>query len=199
MCAAVAAALLTLAAAHAANPVEASEFARTQFASPRKAISNFELVNQDGQRFGLRQLEGRPTLLFFGFTHCQDVCPATLQVLRIAHRDLSALKPAPLVVLVSVDGDRDTPANMKEYLAPYGDGFIGLTGSPKSVRDIAAQFSAVFFKGAPADNSGNYQVEHTSQVYLIDRAGKVTATFYRAPADEIVAAVRREVAGGAPN
>jgi protein SCO1/2 len=169
-----------------------AKFARTQFASPPKAVADFELVDQDGKPFRLHQLRGQPALVFFGFTNCRSVCPTTLQVLRQAHRDLGGLRAAPAVVLISVDGDRDTPQAMKSYLEPFGKGFIGLTGSPKLVRDIAARFSAVFFKGAPSDNSGNYDVEHTSQVYLVDRSGNITATFYGAPADEIVAVVRQQ-------
>ena len=137
-------------------------------------------------------MQGGLTLVFFGFTNCQTVCPTTLQVLRQARRALEGSKVAPTVVLISVDGERDSPAAMKKYLAPFGRGYIGLTGDPKLVRDIAAQFSAVFFKGAPPDQSGAYQVEHTSQVYLVDRAGKLKATFYGATASEIESVLKRE-------
>ena len=171
---------------------EPAKFERTQFARPPKAVADFELVDQDGKPFRLRQLRGQSALVFFGFTNCQSVCPATLQVLRQAHRDLVGVGAAPAIVLISVDGDRDTPEAMKNYLKSSGKGFIGLTGSPKLVRDIAARFSAVFFKGAPADNSGNYDVQHTSQVYLVDPSGNITATFYGAAADEIVAVVREQ-------
>ena len=98
----------------------------------------------------------------------------------------SGQKP-PVVVLISVDGERDTPELMKEYLAGYSESFIGLTGDPKSVRKIAAEFKAVFFKGLPYDNAGNYQVEHTSLVYLVDSQGRLRATFLDAPVESMAA------------
>jgi protein SCO1 len=89
-----------------------------------------------------------------------------------------------------VDGERDTPAVMKAFLEPLGPGFLGLTGDPRIVRDIATDFSAVFFKGMPTDAAGGYDVEHTSQVYLVDREGRLRATFYNAPVGDMVAVTR---------
>ncbi len=165
--------------------------ARVLEASPPKAITDFELTNQDGQPFRLSQLRGSPVLVFFGFSHCPDVCPLTLGQLQavVSSRD-SAVNQA-RVVMISVDGDRDTPAALKRYLASVSPDFIGLTGPPRRVRDIAAQFSAVFFKGTPADADGNYQVEHTAQVYLLDKQGRLHSTFFNAPADVIAAATRQ--------
>ncbi len=74
-------------------------------------------------------------------------------------------------VLVSVDGERDTPAAMARFLEPFMPGFIGLTGDPTSCASVAGDFSAVFFKGMPTDTKGGYDVEHTPQVYLVDRDG----------------------------
>ena len=184
-------ALVALGAASGAAaqaPVATSE--RTKYAQPPRPVGDFELLDQDGKAFRFQQLRGQQALVFFGFTNCASVCPATLQVLRQARRELDG--NAPKVVLISVDGERDTPEAMKRYLEAFGEGFIGLTGPPTQIRDIAAGFSAVFFKGAPADRSGNYQVEHTSQVYLVDDTGGLAATFYGASAEEIVAAVRAQ-------
>jgi protein SCO1/2 len=176
----------------AETPAQASAVGeRTMLAQPPKPVADFELVDQNGKAFRFRQLRGQPALVFFGFTNCATVCPATLQVLRQVHRELGGI--APKVVLISVDGERDTPEAMNRYLTPFGKDFIGLTGAPAAVRDIAAGFSAVFFKGAPSDRSGNYQVEHTSQVYLVDATGTLVATFYGASADEISAAVRAQL------
>jgi protein SCO1/2 len=101
-------------------------------------------------------------------------------------------EPGPLAsVLISVDGERDTPAALEAYLAPFQPNFIGVTGPPQVVRDVANDFSAVFFKGMPADTKGGYDVEHTSQVYLVDRDARLRATFYNAPTDAMVALVRQ--------
>ncbi len=93
--------------------------------------------------------------------------------------------------MISVDGERDTPEAMKKYLAGYSETFIGLTGDPKAVRKIAAEFKAVFFKGLPYDNAGNYQVEHTSLIYLVDSQGRLQATFLDAPVESMVATTRQ--------
>jgi len=153
-------------------------------------VPDFELTDQEAQPFRFSQLRGQTTLVFFGFTHCPDICPTTLYKLKLSDeaRDRSLLRAA--VVLISVDGDRDTPAAMKDYLASFSPDFIGLTGNPRLVRDIAARFSAVFFKGLPSDKSGNYLVEHTSQLYLVDKAGRLRATFFDAPVDTIVEVTR---------
>jgi protein SCO1/2 len=114
-----------------------------------------------------------------------------MQKLREVQRALSGEEQAVTCVLISVDGDRDTPQAMKAFLEPFGAGFVGLTGKPTEVRKIANTFAAVFFKGMPSDRSGGYNVEHTSQVYLVDGEGRLRATFYDAPAERMVATTRR--------
>ena len=138
-----------------------------------------------------KALRGNVLLVYFGYVHCPDICPMTLGQLQavVSSPDIAANQAR--VVMISVDGDRDTPAVLKRYLAPVSPDFIGLTGNPRKVRDIAAQFSAVFFQGMPADAAGNYLVEHTSQVYLLDKQGRLHSTFFNAPADVIAAATRQ--------
>ena len=167
-----------------------AEPARVLEATPPKAVTDFELTSQDGQPFRLSQLRGSPVLVFFGFAHCPDICPMTLGQLQavVSSPDIAANQAR--VVMISVDGDRDTPAVLKRYLAPVSPDFIGLTGNPRKVRDIAAQFSAVFFQGMPADAAGNYLVEHTSQVYLLDRQGRLRSTFFNATVDAMTDATR---------
>ena len=93
------------------------------------------------------------------------------------------------VVLISVDGERDTPAVMKQYLASFSPAFIGLTGNPRVVTDIAARFSAVAFKEQP-DKTGNYQFFHSSQVFLVDKAGRLRASFSDASLENMVTVTR---------
>ncbi len=159
-------------------------------ATPPRAIPDFELTDQDGKAFRLSQLRGSPVLLFFGFANCPDVCPLTLGQLQVLASSPDKAVRQARVVMVSVDGDRDKPADLKRYLAPVSPDFVGLTGDPRRVRDIAAQFSAVFFKGAPTDRSGKYLVEHTSQVYLLDRQGRLRSTFFNATVDAMTSATR---------
>jgi protein SCO1/2 len=154
-------------------------------------LPEFRLTDEHGRPFGLAELRGRTALLFFGFTNCRNVCPATMQVLRQVERSVKGESKSLVNVFVSVDGARDTPAVLRDYLAPFKPGFIGLTGEPTEVRVLADKLSAVFFKGMPVDDRGGYDVEHTSQVYLIDAQGRLRATFYAAGADAMATATRR--------
>lgn len=156
---------------------------RVKLAQPPTTVPDFSLRDQDARAFKFSDMRGRTALVFFGFTHCRSVCPPTMQRLRQVRRSLDAENVPITVVFISVDGERDTPAVMKDYLAPFVPGFIGLTGEPRAVREIAATFPAVFFKGMPTDTEGGYDVEHTSQVYLVDDEGRLRANFYNASAD----------------
>ena len=163
---------------------------RVVLAQPARPLADFSLTDQDARAFQFSALEGRTVLVFFGFTQCQSVCPPTLQVLRQVYRSLDDDGSELTCMFISVDGARDSPAVLKEYLAPFAPGFIGLTGDPTLVRDIAAGFPAVFFKGMPTDTTGGYDVEHSSQVYLVDGERRLRATFYNASAADMMAATR---------
>ena len=163
---------------------------RVRWAAPPVSLPDFKLTDDLGREFGVADLRGRTALLFFGFTHCANVCPVTLQVMRQVHRSLGPDAAGLVNVFVSVDGARDTPAVMHDYLEPYAPGFIGLTGEPTAVRVLADKVSAVFFKGMPTDERGGYDVAHTSQVYLVDAQGRLRATFYGAGAEAIGEAAR---------
>ncbi len=163
---------------------------RVTLAEPAKGITDFALTDQNGKPMRMSGLRGEPVLVFFGFTHCPNVCPAVLGVLKRVHAARDRAVRRTRVVMISVDGERDTPAAMKAYLAPISKDFIGLTGDPKLVLEIARQFSAIFFKGPPINAAGDYLMQHTSQIYLIDRAGKLRATFFDPPAESLVKHIR---------
>lgn len=155
------------------------------YVNPEPAvIADFTLTDQDGKPRAFSSLRGEPVLVFFGFTHCPSICPTTLARLKALHgaRD-GALRPA-RIVLVSVDGDRDTPARLKSWLAPLSADFIGLTGDPKATSKIAARFAAVFFK-EPAAKDGSYNVMHSTQVFAVDKAGRLRATFVDASIEDM--------------
>lgn len=171
---------------------------RIQILADPSAIPDFTLTDKQNHPLRFSELRGRDALVFFGFTHCSSICPAAMFKLKLVAESIakSGQEP-PAVVLISVDGERDTPEVMKKYLAGYSESFIGLTGDPKAVRKIAAEFKAVFFKGLPYDNAGNYQVEHTSLVYLVDSQGRIRATFLDAPVESMVETTR-QLAAPAP-
>jgi protein SCO1/2 len=147
-------------------------------------VADFTLTDQDGRPRSFSSLRGQPALVFFGFTHCPNVCPAQLGRLKLLHESGDgALKPVH-IVLVSVDGDRDTPARLRSFLGPLSSDFIGLTGNPRSTSEIAARFAAVFFK-EPAAKDGSYNVLHSTQVFAVDKAGRLRASFNDASLEDI--------------
>jgi protein SCO1/2 len=92
--------------------------------------------------------------------------------------------------MVSVDGERDTPAALKAYLSAWPSDFVGLTGDPEQVREIAGRFSAVFWKGPARGASGFYLMDHSSQVFVVDGAGRLRAELWDPPVETIATLVR---------
>lgn len=153
---------------------------RTLLADPPRAIADFQLEDQTGKTVKLADFRGAPVLIFFGFTHCSTACPTMLHQLRELERQHKAQLGKTRIVIISVDGERDTPAAMQDWLKPLSQNFIGLTGAPAQVHNIAAGFSATFFK-VQGQKAGEYSVEHNSQVFLVDAQGRLRATFFNAP------------------
>ncbi len=137
------------------------------------------LTNQDGEPVQVDQLEGKWTLLFFGYTFCPDICPATLAELRQLRGQLpdevrEQLRP----VLVSVDPARDTPEQLKQYLEFFGEGFVGLTGTLDDIQTLANGVGIPFI---PGDTSReNYTVDHSGNLVIIGPDGRQHG-FIRAP------------------
>jgi protein SCO1/2 len=181
-------ALLASAAATAAAPAPE----RTLLAEPPRAIADFQLTDQSGKTVKLADLRGTPVLMFFGFTHCSTACPTALHQLRQLEREHRTELGKTRIVIVSVDGERDSPAAMKTWLQPISANFIGLTGAPARVHEIAAQFSAAFYKVA-GPGQREYSMEHNSQIFLLDAKGRLRATFFNAPL-ATMATVTRSVA-----
>jgi protein SCO1/2 len=170
------AALAAATAAQASEPAALPALAGVYVNPAPAPIADFTLTDQAGKPRAFSSLRGEPVLVFFGFTHCANVCPTTMARLKALHgADGGKLKSA-RIVMISVDGDRDTPAAMKSYLEPLSRDFIGLTGDPKATAKIAAGFAAVFFK-EPAGKDGSYNVMHSTQVFAVDKAGRLRASF----------------------
>lgn len=161
-------------------------------ANPPRPIADFRLTDQSGKTVKLSDFRGTPLLVFFGFTHCSSVCPAALHQLRELERQHRAELGKTRIVIISVDGERDSPEAMSNWLKPLSTKFVGLTGAPARVHEIAANFSAAFFKQEPTA-PGEYQMQHTSQIFLVDGQGRLRATFFDAPLPTM-AAVSKQVA-----
>jgi len=134
----------------------------------------FTLVGADGRTFSSAKLAGKPFAIFFGFTHCPDVCPTTLARLAKLRRQLGKGDDSFAIVFVSVDPERDGPAEVGAYAKLFDTPVIGLTGSVAQIEQVKKQY-AVFSAKAP-QAGGDYSVDHTASVFLIDRAGKFVAT-----------------------
>ncbi|OYX74807.1 MAG: copper-binding protein [Bradyrhizobium sp. 35-63-5] len=143
----------------------------------------FRLTDQAGQVVTEKSLQGRPTLIFFGFTHCPDICPTTLfemsEVLRAMGPDADRIN----TYFISVDPERDTQAAMKDYLQSFDPHLKGLTGDPDAIAKVLAEYR-VYAKKVPLKD-GDYTMDHTALIYLMDRDGKFVAPFNlkRTPAD----------------
>ena len=133
----------------------------------------FTLVGSDGKPFGTAQLNGKPYALFFGFTHCPDVCPTTLARLVKLRRDAGG-DTLFNIVFVTVDPERDRPKEMSAYSNAFGAPVIGLTGSTDQIRKVEKQFG-IFSQKVPSGD-GDYTMDHTATVLLFDRKGQFVAT-----------------------
>ena len=152
----------------------------------------FTLDGADGQPFSSASLAGKPFAIFFGFTHCPDVCPTTLARLTKLRRLLGKGDEAFRIVFVSVDPERDGPAEVGAYAKLFATPVIGLTGTPAQIEQVKKQY-AVFSAKAPGAG-GDYSVDHTASVFLMDRTGKFVATLAPEEGDAVALAKLKRVA-----
>ncbi len=136
-------------------------------------VADFSLTDSAGKPFTLARLSGAPTLLFFGFTHCPDVCPTTL--VKLAQVRKAAALPDLRVLFVSIDPQRDTPEVLGRYVHAFDPRFEGLTGDPAAISALARRFNvAVNRVELPG---GDYTMDHSAVVFLLDAGARVVAIF----------------------
>ncbi|MGQ0686727.1 SCO family protein [Bradyrhizobium sp.] len=144
-------------------------------AAPAAIGGPFQLTDQSGKIVTEKDMKGRPTLIFFGFTHCPDVCPTSLfdisEVLRAMGKDADKVN----AFFVSVDPERDTQGAMKDYLSSFDPHLKGLTGNSEQVANMLTAYR-VYAKKVPLKD-GDYTMDHTALVYLMDRDGNFVAPF----------------------
>ncbi len=153
----------------------------------------FELVDQNGKPFTEKDLKGKYSLIYFGYTYCPDVCPTELQTMTQALEMLGPLAKKIRPVMISVDPERDTPEVLKEYLTNFYPGFVGLTGTPEQVRR-AGQAYRVFYRKTDEKSASDYLMDHSSIVYLMDPEGRYLKHFaYGTTPEKMAEGIRKAI------
>lgn len=133
---------------------------------------DFKLTDHTGEIRSLADFKGKATVLFFGYTHCPDMCPATLGELAAAMQRLGKDAARVQVLFVTVDPERDTPALLKQYLSAFNPSFLGLSGDTQVTRDIAHEFKVVYQKQL-GKSPDHHTMEHSTGTYVFDTKGKL--------------------------
>ena len=157
---------------------------------PPVPATDFTLNQADGSSFTLSEQRGKLTLIFFGYTTCPDVCPATLSEMKQIRERLGADAERVSFVFVTVDPERDTPERMGQYVAAYDPAIHGLTGSEAELEPVYKAFG-VYRAKQEVNSSVGYLVDHTSRVYLVDQQGNLSVTYsFGTPVNDMLLDVR---------
>jgi protein SCO1/2 len=154
----------------------------------------FTLVGEEGKTVTDRDFRGRHMLVFFGFTHCPDICPAELQVMAASLDELADQAKDVVPIFITLDPERDTPEVVASYVKNFGPEFVGLTGSPEAIAEAAKAYRVAYSKFTPggAESAGNYSIDHTALVYLMGPDGEfITHIPYGTPAAKMTETLRR--------
>ncbi len=159
---------------------------------PPLKVADFQLTGQDGKPVHLSDLrrnhsdlgrggaergtQGKATLIFFGYTHCTDICPATMADYKKIKAQLGSQANDVLFVFISVDPERDTPEVVSQYVSNFDPSFVGLTGSQAELEPVWKIFGVYVEKGIP-NSMGDYEFSHSSRVYALDRNGDLRLTY----------------------
>jgi protein SCO1 len=184
---------LAMVAALAASALPASQ-ARAQKIGSQGG--SFELTDQNGRPFSSSALVGRPYAIFFGFTHCPDICPTTLLEMSNHLAALGAEADKLAVVFVTVDPERDTPDLLHSYLASFDARIIGLTGSEAGIAEAAKGWDA-FYNRIP-ESDGSVTVVHSAHVYLMDATNRMAGTLNFQEAEDMQLAKLQALLAGKP-
>lgn len=141
-----------------------------------KHLQAFTMLDQNNADFGLQNLQGRWSLLFFGYTNCPDICPITLNVLDQVYDRLALERQEKDVqmIFVSVDPERDNIGKLHDYVNYFNAHFVGLGGTPEQVQSLTKQLGIAYYYEQPG-NGGDYLVDHSAAIFLVDPAARVVA------------------------
>lgn len=141
-----------------------------------KQLRAFATIDQSGQVFGLDRLQGKWSFLFFGYTHCPDVCPLTISMFNDLYRQIHESAGDTQMIFVTLDPERDTSEKLRQYVTYFNPDFIGLGGNMQQIMSLTSQVGVAFLYGEKSA-TGDYIVDHTASVFLVDTEGRVVAVF----------------------
>jgi protein SCO1/2 len=157
---------------------------------PSGPAADFALTTASGHRVGLRDFRDKVVLIYFGYTHCPDVCPATVSEVRRVWKQLGDDAQQAQFIMITVDPERDTAEKLAAYVSYFDPSFLGLTGTQEEIQAAADGFG-VFFKADAPESEAGYLVSHTASLMLIDRKGLWRAVYpFGTPAEEIAPDIR---------
>lgn len=143
---------------------------------PPVKAADFELLDQHGESYNLSDQRGKVVLIFFGYTHCPDVCPVTLSEFKQVKSQLGELASEVEFIFITVDDERDTPEKISMYLENFDRDFIGLTGDQSDLESVYQSYGVSRVK-QQSNSAAGYLVDHTARVYAIDKIGNWRLTY----------------------
>ncbi len=139
-------------------------------------VTNFTLTSSDGEPVSLIDFRGKVVMLYFGYTFCPDVCPATMIELSDAMETLGEQSEDVQVVMITLDPERDTPEVMRNYVAHFNESFMGLTGTPEELIAVTAPMG-IFYERHEGSSASGYLIDHTATVAVLDKEGKLRLVY----------------------
>ncbi len=158
------------------KPAELADLQATHFRTARD-LQPFELVDHTGNAFTNDALKGHWSFVFFGYTHCPDVCPTTLSVLNSVATRLQEHNGEISYIFISVDPERDTPDKLSQFVPYFNADFVGVTGTTGAIEQLTRQLGVIAARVEDEADAGNYLVDHTASILLIDPDGRFHALF----------------------
>ena len=156
---------------------------------------DFRLTDADGRERSLADWRGKYVMVFFGFVYCPEVCPTALNRAAEVRNGLGAEKEKVQVITITLDPERDTPADIRNYATAFDPSFVGLWGTPERIREVAKEFH-VYYQKVPAGNS--YSIDHTALTYIFDPEGRLRlAMGHKQTTQQYIADLRRLMGAGA--
>lgn len=158
--------------------IEGEPFTGIEAVEPPRKLQDFTLTGHTGEPVSLSDFSGKMVLMLFGYTHCPDVCPLTLLEFKQIKEALGDQAENVAFMFISVDGERDTPEAMADYVARFDPSIVGMTGDEATLTRIGTDYDLYFAKRADASGSTeNYLVDHNSNTYLINEEGELVALY----------------------